>query len=59
MKKERFSPIFRWAITTFGITAQQPVGISTSGKALVKLGPLSNTIVKTASESVNKRLSYM
>jgi hypothetical protein len=58
MKKERFLPVFRCVITTFSITAQQPVGISTSGQALVKLGPLWNTMVKTGSESVNKRLRY-
>ena len=58
MKKERFLPVFRCVITTFSITAQQPVGISTSGQALVKLGPLWNTMVKTGSESVNKRLCY-
>ena len=58
MKKERFLPVFRCVITTFSITAQQPVGISTSGQALVKLGPLWNKMVKTGSESVNKRLCY-
>jgi hypothetical protein len=58
MKKERFLPVFRCVITTFSITAQQPVGISTSGQALVKLGPLWNNMVKTGSESVNKRLCY-
>ena len=56
MKKERFLSVFRCVIRTFSITAQQPVRISTSGQALVKLGPLSNTMVKTGSESVNKRL---
>ena len=39
-KKERFLRVFRCVITTFSITAQQPVQISTSGQALVKLGPL-------------------
>ena len=58
MKKERFLRVFRCVIRTFSITAQQPVRISTSGQALVKLGPLSNTMVKTGSESVNKRLRY-
>ena len=58
MKKERFWRVFRCVIRTFSITAQQPVGISTSGQALVKLGPLWNKMVKTGSESVNKRLCY-
>jgi hypothetical protein len=58
MKKERFWPVFRCVITTFSITAQQPVRISTSEQALVKLGPLVNKMVKTGSESVNKRPCY-
>mgnify|MGYP003411996682 CR=1 FL=1 len=58
MKKERFLRVFRCVIRTFSITAQQPVRISTSGQALVKLGPLLNKMVKTGSESVNKRLCY-
>ena len=58
MKKERFLRVFRCVIRTFSITAQQPVRISTSGQALVKLGPLLNNMVKTGSESVNKRLCY-
>jgi hypothetical protein len=58
MKKDRFFSGFRCVIRTFSITAQQPVRISTNGQALVKLGPLWNTMVKTGSESVNKRLRY-
>ena len=58
MQKDRFFRVFRWVITTFSVTAQQPVRISTSGQALVKLGSLSNKTVKTGSESVNKRLRY-
>ena len=58
MKKERFLPVFRCVITTFSITAQQPVGISTSGQARMKLGPLWKKMMKSGSESVNKRLCY-
>ena len=56
MKKERFLRVFCCVITTFSITAQQPVRISTNGQALVKLGPFANRTVKTGSESVNKWL---
>ena len=58
MKKDRFFSGFRCVIRTFSITAQQPVRISTGGQALVKLGPLLNNMVKTGSESVNKRFRY-
>ena len=58
MKKERFLHVFRCVIRTFSITAQQPVRISTSGQARMKLGPLWNKMVKSGSESVNKRLCY-
>jgi len=57
-EKRAFLSVFRCVIRTFSITAQQPVRISTSGQALVKLGPLLNNMVKTGSESVNKRLCY-